>query len=303
MYLLLLVGAFSALSGCTSLPSVNPFVDATAEMRSAVVSAGSATELELQQMEGGEEFTKNFQKQWESRVQAMNAMADYADSLQAIVAAGQQSENTVNALADNVTRLAKAAGIAMPAAGSLTLATDTAKFVYQQIALMRASHSLEKALASSQAAIEQIAVKMALDLKDAKDIFKAANADIIHQIKEKNNVGLGFRKELLSERDKIYGRGYFHLTEEDKRRLSEFDHMVEETNNWYVPMQENLGKVEKRLAAGEALFNAAQDAVAQWGLAHYKLVLAIRERRPVSVESLTLAATEVRSLVKRMRAL
>jgi hypothetical protein len=191
----------------------------------------------------------------------------------------------------------------MPAAGSLSVATDTAKFVYQQIALARATNSLEKALAASQPAIEQIVVTIALDLKDAKEIFKAANVDIIRGINEENNEGVGFRNELLAERDKIYSRGYSQLTEEDKRRLSEIDHLIEGTNDWYVPMQENMGKVEKRLAAGEALFNAAQDAVSQWGLAHYKIVLAIRERRPVNVESLTLAATEVRSLIRRMREL
>ena len=170
--------AFVTLIGCTTLPDVGPFAEATAELRSAVVGSGTTAESELRRMQGGQSYAEQFADQWKTRTQAMNGLVDYADSLQSIVKASSDAESNVGALADNVAQLATAAGIALPGAGAVAVASDMASFVYRQIALARAAQSLAGALETSQPAIEQIANKIALDLKVTQDIFRAASADI-----------------------------------------------------------------------------------------------------------------------------
>ena len=75
--------------GCAAMPEVGPFVDATVEMRSAVASSGNAVEAALRQMPGDQNYADNFARQWSTRVQAVDTLVDYAESLHAIVQAGQ----------------------------------------------------------------------------------------------------------------------------------------------------------------------------------------------------------------------
>lgn len=291
------------LSGCASVPEVGPFAQATAEVRSAVVTAGATAEAELRRMEGGEQYADRLQAQWKTRVKAVGALVDYTDSLQSIVEAGQQGGDTADALADSVTRLAGAAGIALPAAGTVDVATDTARFVYQHIARMRAAKSLEASLEASQPAVEQIAQTIALDLRDAAGIFQAANQDLKRQLNFAHNEGLGFRESLIEERKRIYGAGAENLTQANKQRLLEIDELLVSTNDWYQPLQQRRNEIDDRLAASQALFNAATETVSQWGLAHAGLVAAVQERRPVNARSLAQAAADLRTLITRVREL
>jgi len=297
------VAVLGLAAACATPPRVGPFVEATVEVRSAVVTAGSTVEAELKQMDAGENYAVRFHELWGTRVRAMDALVAYADSLQAIASAGEEGQEAVSAVADGVTQLAQAAGIALPAAGTVAVATDTAKFVYQQIALARSARSLEEALVRAQPAVEQIAVHIALDLAAAGEMFEAANTDVVRRIVKENNAGLGFREQLLTEQGEIYARASLELGEDDARQLLEIDDLLASTRTWYEPMQERLAQVEARRRAGTALFAATLDGVSQWGTAHRSLVVAVQERRPVNAASLMQAALEIRELVRRMREL
>ncbi len=79
--------------------------------------------------------------------------------------------------------------------------------------------------------------------------------------------------------------------------------MIKATDEWYLPLQNKQEAITARLQAGEAVFAAAAEGVSQWAVAHKKLVIAIKERRPASVRSLAEATADIRSLVRRTREL
>jgi hypothetical protein len=233
----------------------------------------------------------------------MDGLVDYADALQSIVAAGRQGASSVGALADSVSQLAAAAGIVFPPAGAVVGATDVAKFVYAQIALVRAASALEEALAQSQPAVEQIAHIIAQDLNDLGDVFQAANAAILLALQTEHNLDLGFRQGLVDERTTLYAKGVGAFTAQERTRLKEINEFIAATNEWYGPYTRRRDDIERRLRAGQTLFQAAAETVARWGLAHHNLVRAVQERRPVSTQSLTQAAIDLRDLIQRIRML
>lgn len=61
--------------------------------------------------------------------------------------------------------------------------------------------------------------------------------------------------------------------------------------------------IRQREKAGRSILGTAENAVAAWGIAHQQLVKAVKERKPVSVESLTAAVVEIRTLTQRWREL
>ena len=220
------------LGACTHLPDVGPFVQSTAEVRSAVITAGTVAIEELKYLpeDKGATYAEKLSAQWQSRVRAMDGLVDYADALQSIVAAGSQGASSVGALADSVGQLAAAAGIVFPGAGTAAVATDAAKFVYAQIALVRAASALEKALEQSQPAIGQIAHTIARDLDDLSAVFQAANAGILLALQEEHNRGLGFRQGLVDERNILYAKGVGAFTAQEHTRLKEINEFITSTN-------------------------------------------------------------------------
>jgi hypothetical protein len=300
---LTLWSCLALLGACTHLPDVGPFVQSTTEVRSAVITAGSVAVDELKSMPDGVTYAEKLSAQWQSRLRAMDGLIDYADALRSIVAAGEQGASSVGALADSVSQLAAAAGIVFPAAGTAAVATDAAKFVYAQIALMRSARALEKALEQSQPAVEQIAYTIARDLGDLSAIFQAANASILLALQSEHNRGLGFRQGLVDERNILYAKGLGAFTAQERERLKEITEFLTSTNEWYRPYSKRRDDIERRLSAGQTLMQAAAETVVRWGLAYNNVVLAVQERRPVSTQSLTQAAVDLRELIRRIRAL
>jgi hypothetical protein len=291
------------LGACTHLPDVRPFVQSTTEVRSAVITAGSVAVDELKSMPDGATYAEQLSAQWQSRLRAMDGLVDYADALQSIVAAGAQGASSVGALADSVSQLAAAAGIVFPPAGAVVVATDAAKFVYAQIALMRSARALEKALEQSQPAVEHIARTIAKDLADLSAVFQAANAGILLALKKEYNLGLGFRLGLVDERNILYAKGVGAFTAQDRTRLKEINEFIISTNEWYGPYTKHRDDIKRRLSVGQTLFQAAAETVVRWGLAYNNVVLAVQERRPVSTQSLAQAAVDLRDLIQRIRTL
>ncbi len=235
------------------MPEVGPFVDATVEMRSAVASSGNAVEAALRQMPGDQNYADNFARQWSTRVQAVDTLVDYAESLHAIVQAGQTGGQAVGALANAVTSLAKGVGVVMPAAGIVSVATDTATFIYSQIALIRAAKSLQEALVHTQPAVERMASIIALDLKNADDILQAALLNLLQQRQIDYQVELGFRNGLMLEQKALYAQGPQALTVQEKARLLEINQFLKSTDTWYAPLQAEQEQRTKQLRTGRAL--------------------------------------------------
>ena len=168
---------------------------------------------------------------------------------------------------------------------------------------MRAARALEKALEQSQPAVEQIARTIAKDLDDLSAVFQVANAGILLALQKEHNRGLGFRQGLVDERNILYAKGVGAFTAQERTRLKEIHEFITSTNEWYGPYTKRRDDIQRRLSAGQTLFQAAAETVVRWGLAYNNVVLAVQERRPVSTQSLTQAAVDLRELIRRIQTL
>jgi hypothetical protein len=307
LILFIVVPLIGVMSGCASLPDMTPFVSATAEMSSAVIASGAAVESELKPVAEFKDVAATFAQQWAVRRQAMLGLVDYADALNQISQASQSGESAVDSIANSLTGLATAAGIALPAAGVVATVTDIGKFVYNQIALVRGARSLRHAMTSAQPAIDRISEKIVLDLKDLEAIFVLANAQIRGELQTRDPIQaqLGFRNQLIAEQNRLYKKGALNLSAADSDRLLEIGRLITAADSWYLPLQAQLKAVQDRLEAGRALIAAAGDATTQWDIAHRKVVMTIQQgqKKSISVQSLALAAVQIRGLINRMREL
>jgi hypothetical protein len=297
--LALLAGAL--FSGCAALPEIGPFVDASAQLRTSVASSGDVVATELRRIEGGNKRAEELEKQWAQRVKACDALVQYADSLQAIASAGQAGRQAAQSIADSVTALAGAAGVALPGAQAVGVATDAAKFIFVQISLARAAESLERSLSAAAPAVDEIAAQISRDLKILESIVLTASDASINKATSDNNDMLGFRKNLTRMRGDVFNKLSQPLSPSLIKELEEINKLMDATRGPNEAYEKEIAGLTKRRNAATSLIRAASDAVNQWAASHRQLVAAVRERRPVNPQSLVDATRELRDLTKRIR--
>ena len=302
--LLALFGGALILGGCAQLPDIGPFADATSELTIAVASAGSAVNTELNALDGGEDRAKEFVKQWKAREQAMSGLLNYADSLHDIVRASNEADESFETLAENLKTLASTAGISLPATPSVYVANDLASFVFRQYALAKAAGSLEEALTAVQPAVEAIVDKLDNDLQDALKIFIAASTDAEQslQTNEENQIRTAFRNYVITERDKLY-QDPSNLSATKIARLKELDIALSTLGDWHEQLEFRRNVIVERRKAGQQLIDGAARGLKAWAITHKNMVIYVKSRRSVNIRSLTVATSELRTLIERIRAL
>lgn len=297
MFLMLVVIA----TGCTSLPNVGPFADATHQLKAAVAQSGSTVSDELRYTEGGKEAADQLVEAWKERNQAFEAIAAYSDSLEAIVSSGNQGAQAAGELADSIQEFAETVGIAIPASpAAINAVSDSIKLLVKYIANTRAAKSLEEAMVKAQPAVEQIVKLIVEDLEDIDGIFRAANKLVEINFKNSYATRISYRKVL---EDFVQKADIADANDAVLKRLVQVNELLDSTNSWYSEYQQGLEQNQKRLRVGRALIKTAQASVQQWVTAHKQVVNALKNRRPVSTETLLEAAVEIRYLLKRIREL
>jgi hypothetical protein len=303
-----------ALSGCASSPDVAPFTEATVSLRGAVASAGAATVAELGRTDlpNAKTQAQNLAAAWTERDRFFTALVAYANSLQAIVDAGQSGADAAKAVADAGGQLANAANIAMPGAGTGgEIAIQTATFVYGQIAKARAAKSLEKALADVQPAIDVVATKVGADLKDLDALVQLAAQAQTDTLKLESDTQsrLSYRKQLVSRRDELMKqvdsvvRGGGNVTDIATSELKRVDALLVDANAWYLPLEAQLKEIATRERVARQLIAETRVGLLDWAAAHAQLLVAVRTKRPPSVAELAENAKRIRELVQKFRSL
>jgi len=296
------------LTGC-QLPDAGPFVDGTAQLRSAVAAGGAAVEQELRHQLDATESADELKKNWEARNKAMTAVMRYAQSLAAIVAAGNEGAASAGKVADAVKNLAAAADIAIPATSeAVELASDIGKFLYEQIARVRAAKQLAKALDQAQPAIERIAHLMRQDLADLDVIAQAVGSlEALETIGDEQNDVASHRKSLLKAlrvpsanpaEDGSTASTIPASSWDDYARLTA---LLADVDVRYHAYQKQQAAIEARLNAIRAVIDGCGRALDEWAAAHAELASAARAKRAASARALIESAVELRDLVKRMR--
>lgn len=301
------------LAGCGSLPDTQPFTDATANLRSAVASSGTAvvTELKRSPIGGMNAQAGSLEKAWQVRTRVMSSLVDYAASVAAIADAGKKGEESVKKLTDAATTLVQTLGAAnLAASAGTSLAIDAIQFAHGQIARARALRSLEPALAEIQPAIQRLAELMAADFADLDAIVQVA-LDAQHDRLEADNQNeIGYRKSLLAARRSLMGKASNQLGSGTSPaaisvgdELKRADEMLAANDAWHVAYSAKQDQVAQRRRAASDLIGAAQVALADWAAAHNKLLGAVRAKRTLDVAELTASAKRIHELIDRYRKL
>jgi hypothetical protein len=300
----LLIALVLLFCGCAGpLPDVSPFVSASSQLRAGVASGGAATAEELKRIPGGDAYAEHLASEWTVRVRLCDALLRYAQSLDDITRAGAQGRDSVQAVADSVAGLANAASFTIPAAGAVGVSVDAVRFVYAQIALVRASSSLEAALTAADPAVEAVTAAMARDIGLLGSLLTAANDSLQKDLQQQYSSVLGYRRRLERRRTEAYARLDTDREAGLAQELQQIAVLLAGSQDEYGAYEQALAELVKRRNAATAVVRAAADAVVEWGAAHRALVTAVHEKRTEDVQNLVEATRELRELVRRVREL
>lgn len=305
--------AFAAcllLGGCGTLPDGRPFADASNAMTLAVSASGNAVSDSLRDVtllvpaaeaQPYLDSADKLEKAWAVRIQAAEGAAAYSQAIAELIAAGNSGAATANQLGDGLEKLAATAGISL-AAPAVGVAGDVARFLITQIAIVRASKTLEIAVHQAQPAVDRIAWHLASDaMRSMKTILRAtldnAQSAINHAYDDDNN----YFPALKSKRDAIRTAAVT-----DPRKISELmtlEHLLDTVGSRLKSRDLKLEKAATDFKARAAVLSALNDSTIAWALAHRDLAAAIKEKRKVTVAELQRTVGELRDLVKKVRAL
>jgi hypothetical protein len=308
-----------AAAACTPLPDTSGYTTASLQLRTAAAAAGSALGAELVRMadllpaanrEEATGITNNFNAAWATTVAALGSLGRYAESIEELTKAGNGGAAAAAGVADSVSGLATALGI-VPGAELLGVARDTFIFLDTQLANIRATRSLERSLDLADPLVRDMSNVVGGQVTRAKSLFDQAielEGRLIEASVEMDNVDdLDSRLEAMEVET---ARTLASLTaqggREEQRRAAEADlKRIRDGRAAIAPRMTAYRNAKAALAAraqaGRELFAATEAALATWRQSHTKMVRAIRERRPVSFESLNAAGQEIRQLIERWR--
>jgi len=212
--LLTLVVLISLLSGCATIPDIQPFADATADMSTALNMgfAQTVNQLSVLQAEDPDLGTEtaatlsDLRKRWKPSKEAINALVAYTDSLAALANAGKTGKEAANKLTDSFQGLYTAVAQLVPLPGlpeGLATAFNAIGAVNGVIARMRAKHALKDAAEEAAPAVKTIADVLAANFEQLGNLSQAAGKTAKAAYKNKHHGVLDYHQALVANETTI----------------------------------------------------------------------------------------------------
>lgn len=304
----------AALGACRTLPDVSPYVDATVQLRGAVGAAGDTTTAAIRRTESpnADALARRLEAEWDERVRAMDAAVRYAHAIQGITQAGRSGEQAAREVAGAMTRFAETVGV-VPAAPAVGVATDIGAFVYGQIAMIRASRSLEEALDNAQPVVARLAQLIPGDLADLRTIIveaavaerrgMATTADSAQDVE--NLLRLRQRRTALQSTiiDGLPDADRGPEVADALTKVEIVADQLETLQDIADQYDQRVTVIDERQRAALLLLDEINAAAGEWARAHARLAEAVASRTTPSVEDLLQTASEIRDLVRKVRGL
>jgi hypothetical protein len=291
-----------ALAACTAPADPRPFADATAALSSAVKASGQAVESNLRasSLPNADEAADRLRQTWSVRVAVMEQAVTYADGLRQIYNTAADSGKIVRQIAGDVTAIAAAAGLVMPPAAAIGAGVDGVALIYQNINNARAANSIQESLEFADRALTGIAQHLERDTSNLRDILVAVREQAVDDVIDED---AGLTNRFQAARDELarLTAAPSNLSAEELQRVSVMTELASSQAALLVAREARLAQTQSQFAAQMQLIDAAGSALTDWAAAHRRLVLAVRERRPVSVDSLVQTTTELRELIRKVR--
>jgi len=283
----------------------------TGELSLSIRATGSAVEDALEGLRSGDgsgasDPVQRWRDVWRERVVVMDRLVDYADSLVALQKASANAGAAARSVADKLAGLAEAAGVVDPTTGvssAAGLAADAAAFVWKQIAVARAGSTMRQSVEAAHPAVLRIAEIVAADLLDTRLIVRGA-AEQRRGLLEADGEyagAAGLRAQVEKARAEVLRVELKAWSAKETSRLAELDAVDAAAGRVMQKKGEELRALDASEKAQLALLASTSDAIAAWAAAHGRLLAALRDHRPLSLESLEQAAVELRALIKKVR--
>ncbi|MDO8653501.1 MAG: hypothetical protein Q7R66_15060 [Undibacterium sp.] len=300
---LVLVVLFTGVTAaCGTLPDAKPFAEASNTLAHSVKASGQAVSDSLVDAGGdATAFAGPLQKAWQERVNAVQAASQYASEIANLVAAGNEGAETVKRVADTLGVLAQTAGIpvAGPVAGVLG---DIGQAVAERIASVKSSRTLAQAVAQAQPAIDVIANHLSEDvITGLKPILKSAYDNTVSMIKSEYGDDNAFAKQLSAK--KLQLRTAAVQDQKNIAALLEFERMSDTVAGRLKERDQKLEQASVAYKTRVQLVNALVPAIDAWARAHRDVASAIIEKRKVTVTELRETVSDLKELIRKVRAL
>ena len=309
------------IAGCTPLPDTSGYTIATIQIKQAVATTGDVVKEELISAKSAEatsteaNIVEKFDKVWAVTLRSLDAMVVHAQSIEQIVDAGNKGSESAKAVADSVKNLVdtvKVDAISGTSAEIFQLSADTVAFVYGEYSKHVAAKSLKDALEKFGPSIIKITGLIEAQISDAQRLFEEQITAQNLKLATDQKYGRWLKRQgeldnLAAIATQLLVRAVENNNSSDiakaKTMLADLDtasKVVEPRIAAYMAEKEALQQREK---IGRSIIGSAESAVAAWGNAHQQLVQAVKERKTVSVESLSATIIEIRTLIQRWREL
>jgi len=260
--------------GCRSSADVSGFAAATAELRSSASDAGDVVGRTIRRVEfgvwtddgGGNAMASDrFAVLWNERLGVIDAMASYAERVDAASHTGAKARDGVLEIADAVTRLASAAGLGAGIGGGGGgavggVAIELGASVVEMIASIRASESVAAAVMLADPLVLASASLLSMDIESLGVIVRVAHEEARARV-------------LTGEAD--------DFSDEARERM--------------------IAEIDASQEMAVHVLNALASAVRRWAVSHSLVVAAIERGGELDLEALIDAVESVRRLVDRAR--
>lgn len=308
-----------ALCGC-QVPNLQPFADATIELRNGVAAVGETVADAMERAELGREDDptlarnrESFNAAWQYRVAAMNAMVEYAVALAAIAESGEYSKEAARRINQSITRLALAAG---PIGAAASVVSPIAEQVADSALDVHTFRSLRTHVSAAHPHIVQIGNILSQD-------FRGRNGDGEELAGAPVNIHWAACEDRLLDIVDTYRTVRTHYL--DVVRLRDNFGMTIFKSRSTVPCQEKLGEYAEHAALADmlrpefllerelrsevqrerivamAMFRFTADSIDAWITAHADLHAALADNRQPDVSQLHAYAAELRRTVHALR--
>lgn len=291
---------------CATPPDVQPFADATHSLSLAVGATSSFAQAGIAEVDAG--VALDFQREWEHRIKAIDAMSEYADSLVAVVEAGGQGASAAQRVIDSAERFFGTLKVAYPLGSDVgsVLATGAVK-AFELYAKDRAADTVAEAVDQADPAVQEVAEILSADFITMGSILQTLRqtelSEFITQSKVDNPL-IAQVQTLEAEFQERNKRLMDGMTDPDLlKKVRDLLEVIERERAVpaYAEYKARLKAIEERYDGYEQVVNQAAALVRAWGQSHSKLAQAAKLGRPPTFQVLVEMSREMLEVFEEVR--
>lgn len=212
--LITIVVMCSLICACTSIPDIQPYADATANLATALNKGFAHTENQLSVLQAenpdlelqAQTTLIELRKRWKPSKEAINALVAYTDSLAALANAGKTGKEAANRLTSSFEGLYNAVAQLVPIPGlpaGVQTAFNAIGAINGVIARMRAKRALKEAAEEAAPAVKTIADVLAANFQELANLSAAAGNAAAAGYRNKHHGVLDYQQTLVDNETTI----------------------------------------------------------------------------------------------------